>query len=70
MATFFHTFLLWLCHNLLSGMKLKNQIVNVFIFLCCLLYLVVVEVVYADLHDAREDYQYGGGDEEGVDVIK
>ena len=51
-------------------MKLKNQIVNVFIFLCCLLYLVVVEVVYADLHDAREDYQYGGGDEEGVNVVK
>ena len=38
--------------------------------LCCLLYLVVVKEVQVDLHDAREDHQDGGGDEEGVDVVK
>ena len=38
-------------------------------YLCCLLYLVVVEEVHADLHDAREDHQNGGGDKEGVDVV-
>ena len=38
--------------------------------MCCLLYLVVVEEVYKNLHDAREDHQDGGGDEEGVDVVK
>ena len=38
--------------------------------LYCFLYLVVVKEVYADLHDAREDHQDGGGDEEVVDVVK
>ena len=33
-------------------------------------YLVVVEKVHEDLHDAREDHHAGAGDDEGVDVIK
>ena len=58
-------------------MELQNYfIVNVLCiisdliyYLCCLLYFVVVEEVHADLHDAREDHQNGGGDKEGVDVV-
>ena len=38
--------------------------------LCCLLYLVVVQEVHDNLHDAWEDHHTGGGDEEGVDVFK
>ena len=38
--------------------------------LCHLLYLDVVEEVHDDLHDAREDHEEGGSDEEGVDVVK
>ena len=37
---------------------------------CCLLYLVVVEIVHEDLHDAREEKHTGAGDEEVVDVVK
>ena len=39
-------------------------------YLRCLLYLVIVEVVHADLHNAWENHQDGGGDQEGVDVVK
>ena len=41
-----------------------------FLYLFCFLYLVVVQEVDADLHDAREDHQDGGADEEIVDVVK
>ena len=34
------------------------------------IYLIVVEEVREYLHDTREDHQDGGGDEEGVDVVK
>ena len=33
-------------------------------------YLVVVEEVHEDFHDAWDDHQYGGCNEEGVDVVK
>ncbi len=35
-----------------------------------ILYLVVVEEVHEDLHDAREDQHAGAGDQEVVDVVK
>ena len=38
--------------------------------LYCPLYLVVVEEVHAHFHNAREDHKDGGGDEEGVNVVK
>ena len=37
---------------------------------CCLLHLVVVEIVHEDLHDAREEKHTGAGDEEGIHVVK
>ena len=52
-------------------MELQNCfIVNVYNVSVFSIYLVVVEKIHADFHDAREDYQDGGGDEEGVDVVK
>ena len=44
-----------------------NHIVNVF---CGNLYLVVVEEVHEDLHDAREDQHAGADNQEVVDIVK
>ena len=38
--------------------------------MCCLLYLVVVEKVDANLHDARKDHHNGAADEKDIDVMK
>ena len=77
MASFLLAVLLWLCHNFFSGMKLQNHVktynlylVHAQCILCYLLYLVVVEKVHENLHDAGEDHQAGAGDEEDVDVVK
>ena len=52
--------------NQVDNFIINNQCIN----LCCLLYLVVVQKVHAELHDAREDHHTGAGDEEEVDVVK
>ena len=74
LASFLLAFLLWLCHDLLSGVELQIK-VNILLISCqCTfdlsMYLVVVEEVHEYLHDTREDHQDGRGDEEGVDVVK
>ena len=70
LATFLLTFLLWLCHDLSPGMELQIKVDILLLTIFCLLYLIVVEEVHEYLHDAREDHQYSGADEEGVDVVK
>ena len=44
----------------------------IFLFICVIFHLIVVEEVHEDFHDAREDHQdgWGGGDKEVVDVVK
>ena len=42
----------------------------IFLFICVIFHLIVVEEVHEDFHEAREDHQDGQGDEEGVDVVK
>ena len=61
---------LWICHNLFSGMKLKNHNICWQLPALFSMYLVVVEEVHEDLHDAREDQHAGAGDQEGDDVVK
>ena len=41
-----------------------------FTYILCILYLVVVEEVYKDLHDAGEDHHTSAADEKDVDVVK